>query len=570
MIEAGGKKTKDRSWQTYWCQLKGVSLEFHKVDGVKSEGFKPPPRDIYPPPHMAQHKAGFVSVAGATAGDDYTSQIGKDLQKRRSWLFELTLSNQTVYLLQAPNGTQRAQWIQHIRRSASGQEDDVESRKLKAARCSVRHRSRQNVFSLKAGQVVHRGEEDVELVTAVGDNTCTHMLQEMLRAKKELLSQMNRMCNSFLGDTLQLHSEDIQKVPELVSSPQRLVFPSPAFSSVDNFPQRASTGVFGATTLPQPPTRVTCHLLKDYLLVPGASWSQLRLGDEVVVTGRLANGWFRCFAQRDVTPPSQQDVLFPPPHLPDPNMDYRLPPSHRHSAASTTIPEALSPTPEAADSPSRTMEWDTGTGSVTAELSAPDSVDTGIEEDTCSLQDSNASHNQETLPHDGTSDQSARYQDSTPHIMHVGRSYSYIAATQTNPESSLLFRNPRRSLDYSLLNKKIVEDVAPLEMERKKTFLLEKLLLKLSEPHSHSYRFPLVGVIPPSVVEKVPGICDIPLISSAVYSQPPSYPIGPAVNAPSPAHSSTQLGSPNHSSKQLICNHLQFVCATVVAREAIR
>ena len=54
-----------------------------------------------------------MSVAGAIAEDDYTSQIGKDLQKRRSWLFELTLSNNLVYLLQAPNGTQRAQWWVH-------------------------------------------------------------------------------------------------------------------------------------------------------------------------------------------------------------------------------------------------------------------------------------------------------------------------------------------------------------------------------------------------------------------------------------------------------------------------
>lgn len=51
-----------------------------------------------------------MSVTGAIAVDDYTSQIGKDLQKRRSWLFELTLSNKVVYLLQAPNDTQRAQW----------------------------------------------------------------------------------------------------------------------------------------------------------------------------------------------------------------------------------------------------------------------------------------------------------------------------------------------------------------------------------------------------------------------------------------------------------------------------
>lgn len=51
-----------------------------------------------------------MSVDGAKALVDYTSQIGKDLQKRRSWLFELTLSNNVVYLLQAPNNTQRAQW----------------------------------------------------------------------------------------------------------------------------------------------------------------------------------------------------------------------------------------------------------------------------------------------------------------------------------------------------------------------------------------------------------------------------------------------------------------------------
>jgi hypothetical protein len=110
VTEAGGKKSKDRSWQTFWCQLKGVALEFHRVDGVKSEGFRPPPRDIYPPPHLAQHKAGFVSVEGAVAEVDYTSQLGKDLQKRRNWLFELTLANNVVYLLQAPNNTQRVQW----------------------------------------------------------------------------------------------------------------------------------------------------------------------------------------------------------------------------------------------------------------------------------------------------------------------------------------------------------------------------------------------------------------------------------------------------------------------------
>ena len=60
--------------------------------------------------HQSQYKAGFVSLEGATAEVDYTSQLGKDLQKRRDYLFELTLANNVLYLVQAPNVTQRAQW----------------------------------------------------------------------------------------------------------------------------------------------------------------------------------------------------------------------------------------------------------------------------------------------------------------------------------------------------------------------------------------------------------------------------------------------------------------------------
>ena len=49
------------------------------------------------------------------------------------------------------------------------------------------------------------------------------------------------------------------------------------------------------------PAGIRTRLLKDHFLVPGAMWSQLREGEEVVLTGRLANGWFRCLAKRDVS-----------------------------------------------------------------------------------------------------------------------------------------------------------------------------------------------------------------------------------------------------------------------------
>ena len=50
-----------------------------------------------------------------------------------------------------------------------------------------------------------QGEEvdEADIVTAVRENACTQLLRERLRAKKELLTQLTRMCYSFCGDTQQ-------------------------------------------------------------------------------------------------------------------------------------------------------------------------------------------------------------------------------------------------------------------------------------------------------------------------------------------------------------------------------
>ena len=48
-------------------------------------------------------------------------------------------------------------------------------------------------------------------------------------------------------------------------------------------------------------TRVMTTILEDYYLVPGVRWSLLKKGDSVEVLGRLANGWYRCRANRDAT-----------------------------------------------------------------------------------------------------------------------------------------------------------------------------------------------------------------------------------------------------------------------------
>ena len=57
------------------------------------------------------------------------------------------------------------------------------------------------------------------------------------------------------------------------------------------------------TSPPPPPLPAGLEtvLLLDYYLVPGAKWSQLKLGETVKVLGKCANGWYRCMACRSAT-----------------------------------------------------------------------------------------------------------------------------------------------------------------------------------------------------------------------------------------------------------------------------
>ena len=49
-----------------------------------------------------------------------------------------------------------------------------------------------------------QGEADeADIVTAVREHPHMQLLRDRLKAKKELLSQINRMCYSFLGDSRQ-------------------------------------------------------------------------------------------------------------------------------------------------------------------------------------------------------------------------------------------------------------------------------------------------------------------------------------------------------------------------------
>ena len=57
-----------------------------------------------------KYKAGFVNLEGGMVELDYTSQLNKDLQKRRKHLFRLQLPNAVEYLMQAPSDHQKTNW----------------------------------------------------------------------------------------------------------------------------------------------------------------------------------------------------------------------------------------------------------------------------------------------------------------------------------------------------------------------------------------------------------------------------------------------------------------------------
>jgi len=57
-----------------------------------------------------KYKAGFVNLEGGMVELDYTSQLNKDLQKRRKYLFRLQLPNAVEYLMQAPSDHQKTNW----------------------------------------------------------------------------------------------------------------------------------------------------------------------------------------------------------------------------------------------------------------------------------------------------------------------------------------------------------------------------------------------------------------------------------------------------------------------------
>eukprot|EP00731_Ephydatia_muelleri_P019507 Em0012g332a len=158
-VDCLGKRAKDRAWSLLWCSLKKNSLEFYKVDGIMKQPDEPPPKDTLLSPNQDQqkHKIGFFDVLNAKAEIDYTSQMNKDISKRRKHLFRVIWANGAHDLFQASTEIQRNHWVQVLNRAAiphTAEEDSdgprlhlvsLESR-LKTARCSVTRKTKHTVL----------------------------------------------------------------------------------------------------------------------------------------------------------------------------------------------------------------------------------------------------------------------------------------------------------------------------------------------------------------------------------------------------------------------------------------
>lgn len=309
ITDASGKKSKDRTWQSLWCQVKEGKIEFYKVNGInlKPHG-EPPPRDIYPPPNRQKHKTGFVDLENSWVEIDFTSQKEKDLDKRRRFLFRLILSNNMEYLLQAPSENQMLQWVSSVKKATWSNDEEMEGQseilkqdaRIKASRCSINKKSKHNTNSVRLTGNVLEGEDDVDysFTSLTQLDPRLVLLRERLQNKRDLLRQLQKMLNSFSGDTECLYKE--AETPGLRQNSTRLS--NPQSVSTEHEIEAVNRQSAGSDSLSNDGNiRVMTTVLEDYYLVPGVKWSLLKKGDSVEVLGKLANGWYRCRANRDAT-----------------------------------------------------------------------------------------------------------------------------------------------------------------------------------------------------------------------------------------------------------------------------
>jgi hypothetical protein len=198
-------------------------------------------------------------------------------------------------------------------------------------------------------------------------------------------------------------------------------------------------------------------------------------------------------------------------------------------------------------------------------ISDPENTD----KDTCSLPSCDQASESRDPDTRQSHDQSVVLQEESPRSMRVGRSYSYIAATQTNPESNLLgLQNARRSLDYSVIHKRKEERRSQEGVERQDSVgALEDLLSQLAKSNSRSFRFPLVGVVPPSVVKKVPEMSDLILVTPPVLSQSLSQSVSVVASSDrSPAHSLSLTESTYQSGEA----HQQAYCSGTTPTHSVQ
>ena len=69
---------------------------------------------LNPTPFQKDRQHGSLDVENSLVDIDYTSQINKDIDKRRSFLFQLILIDNTEYIFQASSEKNRTAWWGHV------------------------------------------------------------------------------------------------------------------------------------------------------------------------------------------------------------------------------------------------------------------------------------------------------------------------------------------------------------------------------------------------------------------------------------------------------------------------
>eukprot|EP00118_Oscarella_pearsei_P014121 m.119129 g.119129 ORF g.119129 m.119129 type:complete len:962 (+) comp37673_c1_seq1:80-2965(+) len=254
--DPGGRKAKDRHWQTFWVELCDRQMRFFRDTSLSANSSrKTPPWSLRDSESANLQLAGFRTLNMAEAFVDYTLE--------RDHTFKLKANGAETFY-QAPSMASMLNWIGAL-----------------------------NEVSEMEGYGAGGGVESEGKIESLVVKLRREQLRDERKINRVLASQ-----STFESDD-DLFDYDLPKDPRVVCLEEQIRQRYALWRLLEEeekaFLDQAAVG--------KPEAFQRCHFVatvaKKYYLVPGHEGSVLKPGSKVTVYGKLPNGRWRCSAQKE-------------------------------------------------------------------------------------------------------------------------------------------------------------------------------------------------------------------------------------------------------------------------------